>query len=304
MVDINPIKYIFSGHESFQCRTLWLKKGYDFVAKNGLFNQEDAVVALGVGKNMVAAIRFWMKAFNITTVKDEITVFGRALLDDGGWDPFLEDDASLWLLHYQLIKNNFASTYNIVFNEFRREKVEFTRDTYVAYIKKRAEFDENINFTQNTVEADFDVFKKMYLSSSDDSKNSEDSFSGLLCDLKLVKFYKKEKADWNGKKETTTRYDCFYIENVERPELPTSLFLYSIADNSAFGNSISLTSLENDINSPGSVFALNRNGILDKISELTEAHEDINYYDQAGIKELQFNQKPNPLTVLKQYYEG
>ncbi|MDX9931639.1 MAG: DUF4007 family protein, partial [Bacteroidales bacterium] len=25
------IKYTFSGHDSFQCRQLWLKKGYDFV---------------------------------------------------------------------------------------------------------------------------------------------------------------------------------------------------------------------------------------------------------------------------------
>ncbi len=24
-------KYTFSGHESFQCKSLWLKKGFDFV---------------------------------------------------------------------------------------------------------------------------------------------------------------------------------------------------------------------------------------------------------------------------------
>lgn len=27
----NNGKYTFSGHESFPCKTLWLKKGYDFV---------------------------------------------------------------------------------------------------------------------------------------------------------------------------------------------------------------------------------------------------------------------------------
>ncbi|MCQ2225693.1 MAG: DUF4007 family protein, partial [Paludibacteraceae bacterium] len=26
-------RYIFSGHESFPCKTLWLKKGYDFVVQ-------------------------------------------------------------------------------------------------------------------------------------------------------------------------------------------------------------------------------------------------------------------------------
>ena len=117
MIDTAPVKYTFSGHESFQCRNLWLKKGYDHVAQNRSFNDKDAVVTLGVGKNMVASIRFWLKAFNIITPKDEITEFGRHLLADGGWDPYLEDTASLWLLHYQLVKNNFASTYNIIFNE-------------------------------------------------------------------------------------------------------------------------------------------------------------------------------------------
>ena len=47
-------KYVFSGHESFPCKTLWLKKGYDFVANDYMFNDSDAVVRLGVGKNMVA----------------------------------------------------------------------------------------------------------------------------------------------------------------------------------------------------------------------------------------------------------
>jgi hypothetical protein len=59
------IKYVFSGHDSFQCRQLWLKKGYDFLQQGKNFNDEDAVVQLGVGKNMVSSIRFWLKAFSI-----------------------------------------------------------------------------------------------------------------------------------------------------------------------------------------------------------------------------------------------
>ena len=84
-------KYTFSGHETFQCRHLWLKKGYDFVKGKSSFNDEDAVVKLGVGKNMVASIRFWLKAFNIIDAKDALTQFAIKLLDDNGWDPFLED---------------------------------------------------------------------------------------------------------------------------------------------------------------------------------------------------------------------
>lgn len=63
-------KYTFSGHDSFQCRQLWLKKGYDFILEGKNFNDEDAVVQLGVGKNMVSSIRFWLKAYSIVNNKD------------------------------------------------------------------------------------------------------------------------------------------------------------------------------------------------------------------------------------------
>ena len=53
-------KYTFSGHESFPCKTLWLKKGYNFVVQGRDFNAPEAVIHLGVGKNMVASIRYWL----------------------------------------------------------------------------------------------------------------------------------------------------------------------------------------------------------------------------------------------------
>ena len=37
-------KYIFSGHDSFQCRDLWLKKGFDFIKNGHSFSDTDAVV--------------------------------------------------------------------------------------------------------------------------------------------------------------------------------------------------------------------------------------------------------------------
>ncbi len=61
----NNNKYTFSGHESFPCKTLWLKKGYDFVKAEKDFNAPEAVVDLGVGKNMVAVVRYWQKAFGL-----------------------------------------------------------------------------------------------------------------------------------------------------------------------------------------------------------------------------------------------
>lgn len=283
-------KYTFSGHDSFQCRQLWLKKGYDFILEGKNFNDEDAVVQLGVGKNMVSSIRFWLKAFNIIDNKDNTTEFGKRLFDDEtGYDPFLEDEASLWLLHYQLVKNGFASIYSIIFNEFRKEKLFFNKETFVNYVKRIGESNPDLNFNENTVAKDFIVFSNLY-KNNPESKDVEDSFSGILSEIELL------KTTGKGKEE------LFYIENTERDNLPESIVLYAILDNPNYGNSINLNSLEFDLNSPGSIFSLNRLGLMNKISDIIDDFKDITFTDQAGIKELQFKNKVDAYTILDKYY--
>ena len=53
-------KYTFSGHESFPCKTLWLKKGFDLVVQGKDFNKPESVIHLGVSIKMVASIRYWL----------------------------------------------------------------------------------------------------------------------------------------------------------------------------------------------------------------------------------------------------
>ncbi len=289
IINSETIKYTFSGHDSFQCRQLWLKKGFDYVRSNKAFNDEDAAVKLGVGKNMVSSIRFWMKAFNIIDSKDMPTEFGVKLFDNNGYDPFLEDDASLWLLHYQLIKTGLASTYTIIFNKFRKDKLFFNKESYVNYLKRIKEGGNTINFNENTVADDFVVFVKMY-QNSDSTKDVEESFSGILSEIDLLKTIGK------GKDEQ------YQIENNERDKLPAAVLLFSILDNPTYGDSIGLNSLEFNINSPGSIFCLNRNGLTNKISEIVHNNKQITFTDHAGIKELQFKMKPSAYSILDAYY--
>lgn len=285
----NP-KLTFSGHESFQCRHLWLKKGYDFVANENSFSSEDAVVELGVGKNMVSSIRFWMKAFNLLTSDDKLTTFSHKLLADEGWDPYLEDEASMWLLHYQLVKSGFASTYSIIFNELRREKVEFTKDNFLSYVKRKAEEGKGAQINEKTVAEDFSVMLKMYLRPDAQVKDKEDSFSGLLSELNLIKSFSKGKDE------------LFLIENSERSEIPDEVVLYAILDGGSLESSINLNNIEQDYNSAGSVFALNRSGLVSKIENLADKFSDLVYNDSAGIKELQFKRKKSPVAIMNHYY--
>lgn len=293
------IKYTFSGHDSFQCRQLWLKKGYDYVQEGKNFNEEDAVVQLGVGKNMVSSIRFWLKAFNIIDNKDIPTEFGKRLFDDeNGYDPFLEDEASLWLLHYQLVKTGFASIYTIIFNEFRKEKLFFNKEIFVNYIKRIEEGNPDLTFNENTVAKDFIVFINTYKNDAE-SNDVEDSFSGILSELGMLKIIYTPIKDDSGKIKKKEEY---LIENAEKDNLPEAIVMFTILDNSNYGNSISLNALEFDLNSPASIFALSRSGLMNKISEIVKEYKDITFTDQAGIKELQFKNKPEAYKILDKYY--
>jgi hypothetical protein len=224
------------------------------------------------------------------TIKTIPTEFGKRLFDDEiGYDPFLEDEASLWLLHYQLVKNGFSSIYSIIFNEFRKEKLFFNKETFVNYVKRIGESNPDLNFNENTVAKDFIVFANLY-KSNPESKDVEDSFSGILSEIELL------KTTGKGKDEQ------FFIENSERDNLPESIVLYAILDNPIYGKSISLNSLEFNWNSPGSIFALNRSGLMNKISDIVDGFKGITFTDQAGIKELQFKYKADAYEILDTYY--
>ncbi|PMD95741.1 hypothetical protein BWI97_13870 [Siphonobacter sp. BAB-5405] len=284
-------KYIFSGHDSFQCRNLWLKKGYDFVANGKSFNSNDAVVDLGVGKNMVSSIRYWMRAFDLLDNADNLTDIAHWILRDDGFDPYLEDEATLWILHYHLVKKNFASIYNLIFNELRREKIEFTRDNFLAFVRRKAE-SQNINyFNEKTLVEDFYVMSKLYIRSTSQMKDKEDGFSGVLTELNLIRQYSRGRDDY------------FIIENDEKSVIPDEIILYAILDSRKGELSIDFNTLEQANNSIGMIFAINRTGILNKIENLIESYpNEITFREQAGTREIQFKESIEPFSTLEKYY--
>ncbi len=106
----------FSGHETFICKHFWPKKGIDFLQNGNSFSDEDAFVKLGVGKNKVASIQYWIKAIGLVDSDEKPTQLAEMIFSVDGYDPYLEDIATIWLLHYLLITSNIASIYSIVFN--------------------------------------------------------------------------------------------------------------------------------------------------------------------------------------------
>jgi len=141
----------FGGHETFTPRYGWLKKGFDaFKDDVTVFNREDAIERLGVGKNMVRSIRHWCRAFKIFAVeekqgKEEITRFARLLFTDDGWDPYLEDIGSLWLLHYLLFLPRLESLGHVLmFNNTSLEVFDIRQ--LAQYLQSAAQNYPRFNF--------------------------------------------------------------------------------------------------------------------------------------------------------------
>jgi len=300
-------KLSFSGHESFQCRNLWLKKGFDYITQNGVsnFNDDLAGIKLGVGKNMVTSIRYWLDAFGIRDDKDsgKSSELGKMLFnDENGWDQYLEDLGSLWLLHYQLVSRgrDKASIYHLVFNHFRKQRIEFTKDQLVSFLVNYSnEIGES--HSPNTIETDVRVFLKTYNkpNSREEKKNIEDLFSSLLIELNLVKEIENTGVDNKEK--------WYKIESSDRESLPIEIFFYAILDfkdKGNLGDSISLHVLLNHDNSPGNVFALHPDALVSLVEKLARKYEGVIYKEDGGIRELQLQQSFDKNSVLREYYEN
>lgn len=217
-------KLNFSGHETFQCRELWLKKGFDFIKSGKSFNSPSAVVDLGVGKNMVTAIQYWMMAYNLLDTEKKLTEFAEYIFGDNGKDPFLEDSTTLWILHYQLVKKKYASIYSLFFDEFRKERPDFKRTHLVNYLKRKCE-ENGSTVSENTITKDVGVFLSTYLNPIKGDRDFKDLLTGLLIDLGLI-----ERID----KAETGESTWFRVINTEKEEIPPEILFFCILDNESY----------------------------------------------------------------------
>ena len=226
---------------------------------------------------------------------DHITTIAEKLFNNNGWDPFLEDEASLWILHHLLCQKGGASIFQLIFNELRIKKPEFTKEQFYSFVET-----EKGEFNARTLRDDFSVFTRTYL--HDFSKDIEDGYSGFLSDLNLLED-KKGKSIYQGKDKTRTFYQ---IENKERIEIPPQVIFYFILSNPEYGESISFNSLYLNYNSIGRVFALNKDGLVKHLLKITELFPELVFFNNDPlVKELQLKKKPkDPLIILENYYGG
>jgi len=283
-------KYTFSGHESFPCKSLWLKKGYDFVVEGKDFNKPEAVIDLGVGKNMVAGIRYWLKVFGIIDVEGKVTELGNYLFDEEkGKDKYLEDLATLWLLHFTLVSLQEATLYNWVFCGLQIAHQQFSRDRVVTYVKQRLAEEQKLSqYSENSIKKDVAVLLQNYVAPQK-SQNNED-YSSLLLDLDIIRQNKDDKDK------------IYYFNEEGKREIPKEIFLYALFKIKGIDNTVSYETIKEKVSL---TFCMNDSETINMLMQLSEDYKQyLAYSDIAGIRQVQFIKEESPFQILNDYYEN
>ena len=92
------------------------------------------------------------------------TELGDSIFADDGFDPYLEDAATLWLIHWNLTTNaNRATTWFWAFSIFGQN--EFTKDKFISELIDWAEKSTRNRISENSIKRDVDCFLRTYVPS-------------------------------------------------------------------------------------------------------------------------------------------
>jgi hypothetical protein len=299
------VEPIFARHETFHPRYGWLKKGFDAAKEMpDVFLRDDATTILGVGKNMVRAIRYWCTAFKVLSevpnpdnprLRNAVpTVFGERLLSDDGWDPYIEDAGSLWLLHWQLLSPpSMAPSWFAIFNELDRGS--FTEDLMISTVRTYCEgqhgWPEPVD---NSIKKDMRCILRMYANATSGRDLAEDSADSPFLDLDLVRAVPGEKGHYS-------------FSLGPKGSLPSAILAYACFDFAGREGSASVISLDRltrGSSSPGRLFKLTESEIAETLSLRFREDDRVELADVAGARQLVWTAEAAGLAAeqLQHYY--
>ncbi|WP_157953537.1 MULTISPECIES: DUF4007 family protein [Ignatzschineria] len=271
---------IFSGHETFPMRYGWLKKSFDAL-KNAeergenakdVFSANEAIAQFGVGKNMVGSMRHWC---NVSGLVDDnvLTDFAKEIFDDNGFDPFLENPMTLWILHYTLATNPQLVTYYWYFNI--NNSLNLDRKTLQNEVVNYCNKEGYTVPSATTLKRDVECIIRLYMYRA--SQNTDNAVESPLTELSLIVPIHKQ--------------GFFASNRGAKPTLPAVLFWSAVFQcwKVRYENqkTLSLSVLAYEPLSPGRVFLLDENSIVSYIYETSDLFKDqVEWSETAGLRQL------------------
>lgn len=282
----------FAGHETFPLRYGWLKKAYDGTVlsdyskdNRAVFTDDDAIARFGVGKNMVMSMRHW--ATSVGIIEDDHktgiikpTALGELLFGSEkreGLDPYLENPASLWLIHWQLCSTPKKTTWHYVFNHFPSD--HFERAQLIDGLERLAKDRNWGRISPSTIKRDVECLVRTYVAKPITTNSSpEDTIECPLSELGLIKPIGKR--------------DGFRLVRGSKPTLGNGVFLYALVSSWRQSRYQTVNQLPFDFiahapDSPGRVFLMDENELADRLMDIDSYTNGIlSWSETSGIKTI------------------
>ena len=288
------MKYKYSGHGTFPCRYTWLPKAVIALKDKPhlLSDVDEAMVDLGVGKQMVRAIRFWVEAAKVAEKKEkndfEVTVLGEKLMSEHGFDPFLEDSQTLWLIHWNFSthRENPIFAWDFLMNRWQEPEIASMR-VVDAFVKETASKGKKLSTV--TLKEHFNVFLHTYVPTRGTKGNIlEDNLDCPLIELDLIRQVGERVSEGqNGKREPIYAFNHDY-----KPQISQALFVYCLNDfwNTYYDReqTLPLRDVASGHGSPGQVFKLPEQEIVERLENIVnDTKGAISFHESMNLSRIQ-----------------
>jgi hypothetical protein len=296
----------FSGHQTFPLRITWIPKavGEIVAGRDPLSDVDEGIAQLGLGKNMVEALRCWIVAFQVasrTESRWELSPIGSLIFDpNSGLDPYFEDASTSWVLHWLISTNKEAPffAWECLFN--RWPATEFSASQVIdAFQKESTATGKPASMV--TLRQHWEVFLHSYRLPPADK--GEDHLDSAMSTLRLIREF-GERPNAVGKWETLYSFDFG-----RKRAIPQQLFAFFLHDwwNRNYQNerTAPLREIVLGEHSPGRLLKMQESEIIQRVTELAAHQPSIfQIVESANLRQLHRMQSNDGLNDLKAAYRA
>jgi Protein of unknown function (DUF4007) len=270
-------------------------------------DEQQAMVDLGVGKNMVRAIRFWAQAAGMIESSEKsgnysVTDFGRAILGPHGADQFLEDIRTLWLVHWKLSThvNGALLAWDYLLNRWHDPTL--SPSVVVEALMKEAALQDQ-HLSPVTIQQHFDTFLHTYVPTRGrKGEVQEDNLDSPLVELELLIKAGERELDTRGRRES-----IYVFRREEKPDITPELFIYCIADfwqqRYSREETLPFKIVANGHGSPGQIFKLPEEDIRARLASLDRDTDGaLVFSETANLQQVRRNCELDPAKLVDLIY--
>jgi len=280
---------------------MWLKKAVDAIQEEqNIFQSDSAIAKLGVGKNMVRSIRHWSlitgmieSSFDCDGHRSLCTSdLGEYLLGEKGVDPYCEDSATLWLLHWLLCRSPYkASLWHYIFGYWRGGGID---PRNLRHSLDKWLFENGSSTPSNsTLNRDLKCLVSTYIARYRKNSHLESIVEFPLSSLGLL--YENRGV--------------IYLREGQKSGLPPEVFAFAVLDYWDLKYSgietLPAQNIATHQASPGQIFLLSEEQVFDLVTRIENfKNAPFQLDNTAGIHQLYRTTESTPQAMLELYYSN